>query len=106
MDALSQLNAVDCGTTSKEYHRDDLLRGLEQEYKKEKKTKEILENLDEQKDFCVIQNKLYYTRTGRMQLYLPPGQYWDLILWECHDTRYAGYLGVRKTIKPIQRDFY
>ena len=66
MDALSRLNSVDCGTTSRGYHREDLLRGLEQAYKKEKERKEILQNLDEQKDFCVIQNKIYYTRNGRM----------------------------------------
>ena len=32
-----------------------------------------------------------------MQLYLPLGQFRDLILRECHDTRYVGHLGVRKT---------
>ena len=105
-DALSRLNAVDYGTTSRGYHREDLLRGLEQAYKKEKETKEILENLDEQKDFCIIQNKIYYTRNGSMQLYLPPGQFRYLILQECHDTRYARHLGVRKTTELIQRDFY
>ena len=66
MDALSRLNVVDCGTTSKGYHKEDLLRGLEQAYKMKKETKDILENLDEQKDFCIIQNKIYYTRNGRM----------------------------------------
>ena len=72
-DALSRMNAVDGGTTSRGYHREDLLRGLEQGYKREKETKEILENLDEQKDFCIIHNKIYYMRNGRMQLYLPLG---------------------------------
>ena len=43
---MSRLNAVDCGTTSRVYHMEDLLKGLEQAYKKEKETKEILENLD------------------------------------------------------------
>ena len=53
-DALSQLNAVNCKTTSKGYLREDLLKGLEQAYKKEEATKEILEDLDKQKDFCII----------------------------------------------------
>ena len=39
-------------------------------------------------------------------MYLPPGPYQDLILQECHNTRYAGHLGVRKTAKLIQRNFY
>ena len=30
----------------------------------------------------------------------------DLIMTECHDTRYAGHLGVKKTLELIQRDFY
>ena len=42
-DALSRLNAVDCGTISRGYYREDLLRGLEQAYKQEKETKDILE---------------------------------------------------------------
>ena len=43
---------------------------------------------------------------GRMQLYLPTGKFRDLILQECHDTRYAGHLGVKKTADLILRDFY
>ena len=105
-DALSRLNVAECGTSSRVYHREDLLRGLEQAYKNEKDTKRILEGLDDQKDFQVVQNKIYYTRNGRMQLYLPAGKYRDLILQECHDTRYAGHLGVRKTVDLILRDFY
>ena len=49
--ALSWLNVADCGTTSRVYHREDLLKGREQAYQKEKETKRILEGLDEQKTF-------------------------------------------------------
>ena len=38
------------------HHREDLFRGLEQAFKKEKEIKEIVENLDAHTDFCVIQN--------------------------------------------------
>ena len=70
-DALSHLGTVQVGVASRGHHREDLFRGLEQAYEKEKEIKEILENLDPYKDFCVIQNKLYYIGKGRMQLYLP-----------------------------------
>ena len=46
--------------------RENLFKGLEQAYKNNKETKRILENLDAEKDFCVIQNKIYYTRKGRL----------------------------------------
>ena len=105
-DALSRLQVVDCGTASKGFNREDLFKGIEQAYKEEKETKIILEGRDDQKDFLIIQNKIFYTRNGRRQLYLPSGPYWDLIMSECHDTRYAGHLGVRKTLELIQRDFY
>ena len=71
-----------------------------------KKQKRILEGMDDQKDFQVVQNRIYYTRNGRMQLYLPMGKFRDLIMQECHNTRYAGHLGVRKTTDLIFRDFY
>ena len=64
-DALSRLNVADCGTASKVYHREDLFRGLEQAYKKEKETKRLLEGQDSRKDYQVIQNKIYYTGNGR-----------------------------------------
>ena len=105
-DALSWLNVADCGTTFKVYQREDLLKGLEQAYQKEKETKRILEGLDEQKTFQVVQNKIYFIGNGRMQLYLPFGKFRDLIMQECHDTRYAGHLGVKKTTELILRDFY
>ena len=105
-DALSRLNVADCGTSSRVHNREDLLRGLEQAYKNEKETKRILEGLGDQKEFQVIQNKIYFVGKGRRQLYLPAGQYRDLILQECHDTRYAGHLGVKKTTELILRDFY
>ena len=104
-DALSHLSTVQVGTASRRHHREDLFRGLEQAYKKEKEIKEILDNLDAHKAFCVVQHKLYYRGKGRMQLYLPQGMR-DLILRECHDTRYSGHLGVRKTEELVSRDFY
>ena len=50
-DALSRLNVADCGTSSRVYHREDLLKGLEPAYKTEEETKRILEGVDDQKDF-------------------------------------------------------
>ena len=41
-----------------------------------------------------------------MQLYLSAGKFRDLIMQECHDTWYAGHLGVRKTADLILRNFY
>ena len=108
-DALSRLNNMEVqelGTVKKGIKREDLFRGLKQAYEKDKETKMIVENLDTKKDFCVIQDKLFYTGKGRMQLYLPQGEYRDFILAECHDSRYAGHLGMKKTEELIQRDFY
>ena len=65
-DALSRLDTVQVGAASRGHHREDLFRGLKQAYKKEKEIKEILQNLNAHKDFCVIHNKLYYTWKGRM----------------------------------------
>ena len=73
-DALSRLNKIEVqelGTVKKGVKREDLFKGLEQAYKNEKGTKRILENMDTEKDFCVVQNKIFYTGKGRMQLYLP-----------------------------------
>ena len=53
-DALTRLHAVECLAVSNGHHREDLLKGLEQAYKKEKETKEILESLDAHKKFCVV----------------------------------------------------
>ena len=108
-DALSRLNNIevqDLGAVKKSIKREDLFKGLEQAYKKDNETKRILENLDAEKDFCVIQNKIYYTGKGRLQLYLPIGEIRDLILNECHDSRYAGHLGMKKTEELVQRDFF
>ena len=107
--ALSKLNNIEVqelGIVKKGVKREDLFKGLEQAYKNDKETKRILENLEAEKDFCVIQNKLFYTGKGRMQLYLPQGQIRDFILQECHDTRYSGHLGIKKTQELIQRDFF
>ena len=65
-DALSRLSVVQVGAASRGHHREDLFRGLEQAYKKEKEIKEVLENLDAHKQFCVVHNKLYYRGKGRM----------------------------------------
>ena len=65
VDALSLLQVVDYGTTSKGFNREDLCRGIEQAYKEEKETKRILEGRDDQKDFLIIHNKIFYTRNGR-----------------------------------------
>ena len=54
------------GVLKKGIKREDLFKGLEQAYKADKETKIILENLDAEKDFCVIQNKMYYTGKGRL----------------------------------------
>ena len=105
-DALSRFNAVQCGTASRGHHGEDLFKGLEQAYKNDKETNMIMQNLDVHREFCVIQNKLYYTGKGRVQLYLPKGQFRDFILQGCHDTRYSGHLDVRKTEELISWDFY
>ena len=67
-DALSRLNVTDCGTTSRVYHREDILKGLEQAYQKEKETKRVLEGLDDKKELHIVQNIIYYIRNCRMQL--------------------------------------
>ena len=66
----------------------------------------MLENIEAYPGFTVLQNKLYYTGQGRMQLYVPKGTYRDLVMRECHNARYAGHLGMKKTTELIQRDFY
>ena len=70
-DALSRLGTVECGTISAVHHGLKLFQGLEQKYKGDSKTKEILTNIDAHPEFCILQNKLCYTGKGRMQLYLP-----------------------------------
>ena len=85
---------------------EDLFNGLEQAYKKDKETNTIFQNLDVHREFCCIQNKLYYIGKGRMQLYLPLEKFWGFIMQECHDTHYVGHLDVWKTEELISRDFY
>ena len=65
------------------------------------KTNEIMKNIEAYLQFCTLQNKLYYIEKERMQLYLPEGNCRNLILRECHDARYAGHLGVKRTTKLI-----
>ena len=38
-DALSKLNAVQCGVASRSHNMEDLFKGLEQTYKNDKETK-------------------------------------------------------------------
>ena len=45
-DALSRLSAVDYGVASRGISREDLFKGLEQAYQKDKETKMIMESLD------------------------------------------------------------
>ena len=57
IDALSRLNNIETeelGVVVKGVKREDLFKGLEQAYKKDKETKMILENRDTKKDFCVV----------------------------------------------------
>ena len=54
MDALSRLSAVDYGAASRGINREDLFKGLEQAYQKDKETKTITENLDVHKEYSVI----------------------------------------------------
>ena len=96
-DTLSRLNNIEVqylGVMKKGIKGEELFKGLEQAYKNDKETKIILKNLHVEKNFCVIQNKMYYTGKGRLQLYLPIGEIRDLILNECHGSRYAGHLGM------------
>ena len=105
-DALPQLGTIECETTSVGHLGLKMFQGLEQNYKKDSKTNDILTKIDAHPEFCVLQNKLYYTRKGRTQLYFPQGDFRELIMKECHDVRYASHSGVKKTTELIQRDFY
>ena len=64
-DALFRLSVVNYGATSRGISREDLFRGMEQAYQKDKETKMIMENLDVHKAYSIIQNKLYYTRKSK-----------------------------------------
>ena len=105
-DALSRLNTLECGLIASEQHWEKQWKNLIKDYKKDSKTNEMLENIEAYPGFTVLQNKLYYTGQGRMQLYVPEGTYRDLVMRECHDARYASHLGMKKTAELIQRDFY
>ena len=57
VDALSMLNNFEIeepGVITKGVKREDLFKGLEQAYEKDKETKMSLENLDTKKGFCVV----------------------------------------------------
>ena len=81
-------------------------KNLIKDYKKDAKTNEMLENVEAYPGFTILQNKLYCNGQGRMQLYIPEGTYRDLVMRKCHDAKYAGHLGMKKTTELIQRDFY
>ena len=105
-DALSRLNVLDCGVTTSAQHGDQLWKNLSKEYKKDAKTNEMFEKIEAYPGFTISQGKLYHTGLGRMQLYVPEGTCRTMVLRECHDARYAGHLGIRKTTDLLQRDFY
>ena len=105
-DALSRVNVLECAATSSGQQLDDTWKNLSKEYKKDEKTNEMLERIEAYPGFIVSQGKLYYTGLGRMQLYVPEGAYRAMVLKECHDARYAGHLGIKKTTELLQRDFY
>ena len=71
--ALSRLSVANCGTTSGGKSGLEMFQGLEQQYQKDEKTKEILQNIERYPEFCTLLNKLYYTGNDRMQLYIPSG---------------------------------
>ena len=83
-----------------------LFQRLEQAYKRDSETNELMKNIGAHPEFCTLQNNLYYIAKGRMQLYLPQGGFRDVILKSCHGTRYTGHLGVKKTTELLQRDYY
>ena len=72
-DALSRLGPMECGTTSERHHGVKLFQGLEQAYKRDSATNELLKNIDAHPEFCTLQNNLYYIGKGKMQLYLLQG---------------------------------
>ena len=55
-----------------------------------------------------VSSKINCTIQGRVgcSCSFPLGKFRDFILQECHDTRYSGHLGVRKTEERISRDVY
>ena len=41
-----------------------------------------------------------------MRLYIPKGELRNLVMSDLHDSRYAGHLGIKRTIDLVKRDFY
>ena len=74
-----------------------MFQELEQLYSKDKQTYEILQNSTVHPQFTVLNQKIFKTDAGRMQLYLPQGRLRDFIMRELHDAGYAGHLGIKKT---------
>ena len=105
-DALSRLNALDSEGTSSVQHVDRVWKNLSKDYKNDKRTNEMFARIEAFPGFTVSQGKLYHTGLGRHQLYVPEGTLRDVVLRECHDARYAGHLGIKKTTELVQRDFF
>ena len=105
-DALSRLNAVGKETKSAGHPDLQMFQELEQLYSKDKQTYEILQNSAAHPQFTVLNQKIFKTDAGRMQLYLPQGRLRDCIMRELHDAGYAGHLGIKKTTELVKRDFY
>ena len=77
--------------TKSEEHQDlQMFQELEQLYSKDKQTYEILQNRTAHPQFTVLNQKIFKTDAGRMQLYLPQGRLRDFIMRELHDAGYAG----------------
>ena len=53
-DALSRLGTIECGTTSERHHGVKLSQGLEQAYKGDSETNELMKNIDVHLEFCTL----------------------------------------------------
>ena len=65
-DALSRLNALDCGVIASAQHWDRIWKNLSKEYKNDTKTNEMFGKIEAYPGFIISQGKLYYTGLGRM----------------------------------------
>ena len=105
-DALSRVDTIECCAISEVHHGLKLFQGLEQEYKQDEETQKILEESEAHPEYKILQNKIYLPSDGRMRLYIPKGEVRNSIMSELHDSRYAGHLGIKRTIDLVKRDFY
>ena len=53
-DALSQLGAIECGTTPERHHGVKLFQGLDQAYKRDSEKKKKKKNIDTHLEFCTL----------------------------------------------------